>query len=262
MAFKMKKSSYKMGGVKTKDTMAYMKSPLEAAKPDYIDIDKDGNTTESMKEAASALKTTGVQEFPKDLGLSPGERGKAIKRHDEAYKRGHTEHTGQPQDEKSPIEQEEDDKLDDKYLSSNLSTEVAKSGDRFKQRPGSLGSSTGEVRWIRDNFGRNLSRKQLMEAQREYFALVSRESEGNPVSSEVNETPVVEEDQAQREDKGVDNQTEFSKAVNKGYFNKGEGSEYISTMPKPEDFATFEEFEAAKRKHEMDYPDVNTMAKQ
>ena len=83
MAFKMKGSSYKMGGAKTKDTMAYMKSPLEAA---------------------SALKTTGVQEFPEDLGLSPGERGKAIKRHDAAYKRGHTEHTGQPQDEKSPNE--------------------------------------------------------------------------------------------------------------------------------------------------------------
>ena len=83
MAFKMKGSSYKMGGAKTKDTMAYMKSPLEAA---------------------SALKTTGVQEFPEDLGLSPGERGKAIKRHDKAYKRGHAEHTGQPQDEKSPNE--------------------------------------------------------------------------------------------------------------------------------------------------------------
>jgi len=54
MAFKMKKSSYKMGGTKTKDTMAYMKSPLEAAKPDYIDIDKDGDTTESMKEASMA----------------------------------------------------------------------------------------------------------------------------------------------------------------------------------------------------------------
>tara|TARA_R110000787_G_C13142572_1_gene417452 strand:- start:110 stop:532 length:423 start_codon:yes stop_codon:yes gene_type:complete len=29
MAFKMKGSSYKMGGVKTKDTMAYMKSPMK-----------------------------------------------------------------------------------------------------------------------------------------------------------------------------------------------------------------------------------------
>ena len=29
-------------------------SPAKAAKPDYIDIDKDGNTTESMKDAAKA----------------------------------------------------------------------------------------------------------------------------------------------------------------------------------------------------------------
>ena len=181
MAFKMKGSSYKMGGVKTKATMAYMKSPLEQ-------------------------------------------------------------------------------KIEDKYLSNNLSSEVAKSGDRFKQKPDSLGSSTGEVRWIRDNFGRNLSKKQLREAQQEYFTLVSRDSEGDPKSSNVNETPVVEENQVQREDKGVDNQTEFSKAVNKGYFNKGKGSEYISTMPKPENFATFEEFEAAKRKHEMDNPNAKTMA--
>ena len=105
MAFKMKGSSYKMGGVKTKSTMAYMKSPmkdsksnynsdgqfkkleerennkahnkshsdglpedhvptskarpkspLEAAKPDYPDIDGDGNYTESMKKAAADKK--------------------------------------------------------------------------------------------------------------------------------------------------------------------------------------------------------------
>jgi len=53
----MKGSSYKMGGTKTKDTMAYMKkSPLEAAKPDFPDIDGDGNTTESMKQAAADKK--------------------------------------------------------------------------------------------------------------------------------------------------------------------------------------------------------------
>tara|TARA_R110002050_G_scaffold87937_1_gene186057 strand:- start:118 stop:1311 length:1194 start_codon:yes stop_codon:yes gene_type:complete len=41
---------------------AYMKSPLEAAKPDYIDIDKDGNTTESMKEASMAkMKSSGFK---------------------------------------------------------------------------------------------------------------------------------------------------------------------------------------------------------
>ena len=29
---------------------------MKGAKPDYIDIDKDGNTTESMKDAASGVK--------------------------------------------------------------------------------------------------------------------------------------------------------------------------------------------------------------
>ena len=29
---------------------------MKGAKPDYIDIDKDGNKTESMKDAASGVK--------------------------------------------------------------------------------------------------------------------------------------------------------------------------------------------------------------
>ena len=62
MAFKMKGSSYKMGGHKTKSTMAYMKSPLEQAKPDYPDIDKDGNTTESMKQAAADKKSSALKD--------------------------------------------------------------------------------------------------------------------------------------------------------------------------------------------------------
>jgi hypothetical protein len=34
-----------------------MKSPMEQAKPDYPDIDGDGNTTESMKQAAADKKS-------------------------------------------------------------------------------------------------------------------------------------------------------------------------------------------------------------
>ena len=41
-----KHSQSKMGG-----------SPLMAAKPDYIDIDKDGDTSEPMKEAAKGAPT-------------------------------------------------------------------------------------------------------------------------------------------------------------------------------------------------------------
>ena len=64
MAFKMKGNPYKMCKVKTKQTMAYMKSPLEQSKPDYIDIDKDGDTTESMKEASARLASMAKMKSP------------------------------------------------------------------------------------------------------------------------------------------------------------------------------------------------------
>jgi hypothetical protein len=41
-------------GNKKPDTEKTYGSPAKAAKPDYIDIDKDGNTTESMKDAAKS----------------------------------------------------------------------------------------------------------------------------------------------------------------------------------------------------------------
>tara|TARA_R110002020_G_scaffold153677_5_gene333134 strand:- start:2054 stop:2584 length:531 start_codon:yes stop_codon:yes gene_type:complete len=68
MAFKMKGNPYKMGSHSTKKTMAYMKSPLEQAKPDYPDIDGDGNTTESMKQAAADKKSSPAKNYknPKD----------------------------------------------------------------------------------------------------------------------------------------------------------------------------------------------------
>ena len=53
--------------------------------------------------------------------------------------------------------------------------------------------------------------------------------------------------------------SEFKKAINKGYFNKGEGSEYISNMPKAEDFSSFEEYNAALRKYKMDNPGKTVM---
>ena len=43
MAFKMKGNPYKMGGTKTKDTMAYMKSPMKDSKSNY---DSDGQFKE------------------------------------------------------------------------------------------------------------------------------------------------------------------------------------------------------------------------
>jgi len=55
-----------------------MKSPMEAAKPDYIDLDGDGNKTESMKQAAADKKAGGPKmKSPMEAGHedSPMEAG-------------------------------------------------------------------------------------------------------------------------------------------------------------------------------------------
>jgi len=39
---------------------------MKNAKPDYIDIDKDGNKTESMKDAASGIKMYGKKSAVKN----------------------------------------------------------------------------------------------------------------------------------------------------------------------------------------------------
>ena len=66
-------------------------SPAKAAKPDYIDIDKDGNTTESMKDAAKA-KGSPAKNMNKGYGQevkSPmkkrGVVGRAVKKAVQAY---------------------------------------------------------------------------------------------------------------------------------------------------------------------------------
>ena len=51
----MKKKGYAKGGMKKK---GYSKGG--AAKPDFLDIDKDGNTTESMKSAAKGANKGGM----------------------------------------------------------------------------------------------------------------------------------------------------------------------------------------------------------
>jgi len=51
------------------------KSPMKQAKPDYIDIDGDGNKTESMKKAAADKKSAMKQKkHPKDREYGPTDR--------------------------------------------------------------------------------------------------------------------------------------------------------------------------------------------
>ena len=51
----------------------------------------------------------------------------------------------------------------------HLFTEGKGKKTRFKQRKGSTGSNPGEVMWIRDNYGTNLSKSELRNAQASYY---------------------------------------------------------------------------------------------
>ena len=124
----------------------------------------------------------------------------------------------------------------------------------------------GRVQWIREKFGRSLTKKQQKKAEIAYYqahpptkttyeakgeapavrkdAMSEKSTTEKPMTKAIHET-------------GKDTRSELNKSLRKGYFNKGEGSEYIATRPRPEDFGTFEEYQAALRKHEMDYPNVN-----
>ena len=95
--FKMKGNPYKMGKMQTasavkmaKEAMAKMKkensamemghkSPAKAAKPDFPDIDGDGNTTESMKQAA-ADKKAGPNKLKKATKAERAEMAKGDKK--------------------------------------------------------------------------------------------------------------------------------------------------------------------------------------
>lgn len=152
------------------------------------------------------------------------------------------------------ITSQSDEKIDDKYLPSDISVgEVNRKGNMFKKKKGSHGSSVGEVSWIRNNYGptHKLSKKEMRNARMAYFDLIQGSSSNKSNTEEsTTEKPMTKA----IHETGKETKSEFGKAIDKGYFNKGEGSEFISTMPKPEDFGTFEEYQAALRKHEMDNP--------
>tara|TARA_R110001599_G_scaffold105102_1_gene266147 strand:- start:27 stop:647 length:621 start_codon:yes stop_codon:yes gene_type:complete len=205
MAFKMKGSSYKMGGVKTKATMAYMKSPLHQNPNLIIAGLKDKlATTSSLQDDGTYKDNATLNVLDPFNGVKKSADYNAI------------------------ATQSTKGKGKNKYYDKRV---------------------IGQAQWIRENFGQGHQNNK--KALRAFYQAHNQDQDV------VEETPVVE-NKVQREDKGVDNQSEFSKAVNKGYFNKGKGSTFISTKPKAEDFATFEEFQAANRKHEMNNPGLKT----
>ena len=73
---------YKMGGRVKKMGGGMMKRPMykNGSKPDFLDLDKDNNKTESMKSAAASAKGMKdavkklLPKFPKDAKLVPNKK--------------------------------------------------------------------------------------------------------------------------------------------------------------------------------------------
>ena len=80
-------SKAERGMTMKKEEAMKMKKPLKAAKPDYIDLDGDGNKTESMKQAAADKKAppTKMQSPAKDKMSSTMVGEKTAKIHNEDY---------------------------------------------------------------------------------------------------------------------------------------------------------------------------------
>ena len=101
----------------------------------------------------------------------------------------------------------------------------------------------GRKQWIRENYGRGLSRKEQVEAEKAFYKAHPPSSFRVPTSSGGERpqqgTQPVEKTQTRRyaiEEKG-DTPTELTKAVSQGYFNRGQGSEYYRNRPEPSDFS-------------------------
>ena len=199
MAFKMKGNPYKMGGHKTKATMAYMKSPLEQAKPDYPDIDGDGNTTESMKKAAADKKGPMEMKSPmKDArqvwDFLTKEEAAKVNAHNRDHSMG-IDHKKSPTQMKSPLEQQ--------YLPGSLSDKSGTSisahsnyekdedyapvtsrftkgkGKRTRFDAGSGADRRNEIWWIRDNYGVDLNKRQMRKAKIDYYNTYGPQMESN-----------------------------------------------------------------------------------
>ena len=125
-----------------------------------------------------------------------------------------------------------------------------------------------EKSYILKKHGRpsEMSRRELLDAKRDYYNYLqlSGGGGGRVEEMEASEKPIIEASTAKPtvttiHEKGPGTQSEYSKAISKGYFGKGEGSEYISNMPRPEDFGSFEEYNTALRKYKMDNPGKTVM---
>ena len=125
----------------------------------------------------------------------------------------------------------------------------------------------GRTQWIRENFGRGLSKKEQRKAEIAFYKAHPPSSFRVPTSSGGEQSQqgtqkTTETTQPQRytiEEKGEE-PTELTKAVSKGYFNRGQGSEYYKNRPQPSDFDNAEDYANAMSKFDEEfkkkYPDA------
>jgi len=128
-------------------------------------------------------------------------------------------------------------------------------------------SIPGRTQWIRENYGRGLSKREQRKAEIAFYKAHPPSSfrvpagQGGERPQQGTQQPT-ETKQSQRytiEEKG-DDPTELTKAVSQGYFKRGQGSEYYKNRPVPSDFDVPGEYVEAITKFDEEfkkkYPDA------
>ena len=118
----------------------------------------------------------------------------------------------------------------------------------------------GRVQWIRENYGRGLSKREQRKAEAAFYKAHPPSSFRVPTSSggeqsQQSTQQTTETTRPQRytiEEKG-DTPTEYDKAVSKGYFKQGQGSEYYKNLPQPSDFDKAADYVAAMTKYNEEF---------
>ena len=130
-----------------------------------------------------------------------------------------------------------------------------KKGNYLKGKLNDQFADRHEKSYILKKFGNvsNMSRRELLDAKRDYYNYLNLDGNKPEIiddtKKEVVKQPVVSANQKGEEP------SEFYKAVNKGYFNKGEGSDYLANRPNPSDYDSAADFTVAMRKWEMTNPE-------
>jgi len=132
-----------------------------------------------------------------------------------------------------------------------------KKGNYLKGTLNDMFADRHEKSYILKNFGNvsNMSRRELLDAKRDYYNYLNL-SGNKPEIIEDTKKEVVEEPVVSANQKGEE-PSEYLKAVSKGYFNQGEGSEYLANRPNPSDYDSAADFTAAMKEWELTNPELS-----